>query len=151
MAFRLLWKSPGFKTSLEFNLLPLLLLVFMDQVVIGDSDASGTWKLYDQKELELMMERERQEKARKEEEKRKIQEEADRANRERDLKASILPSEFFRTGEYEGKFSTYDEAGIPLTDDQHTELTKSKRKNLAKIHTAHVKNHEKWKKRNASQ
>uniref|UniRef100_A0A7S2Z9D4 tRNA synthetases class I catalytic domain-containing protein n=1 Tax=Rhodosorus marinus TaxID=101924 RepID=A0A7S2Z9D4_9RHOD len=120
-------------------------------VVIGDSDASGTWKLYDQKELELMMERERQEKARKEEEKRKIQEEADRANRERDLKASILPSEFFRTGEYEGKFSTYDEAGIPLTDDQHTELTKSKRKNLAKIHTAHVKNHEKWKKRNASQ
>ncbi|KAJ8908033.1 hypothetical protein NDN08_008130 [Rhodosorus marinus] len=120
-------------------------------VVIGDSDASGTWKLYDQKELELMMERERQEKARNEEEKRRKQEEAELANRERDLKASILPSEFFRTGEYEGNFSTYDEAGIPLTDNQHNELTKSKRKNLTKIHTAHVKNHEKWKRRSAAQ
>ncbi|KAK5003136.1 cysteinyl-tRNA synthetase, partial [Cryomyces antarcticus] len=48
-------------------------------------------------------------------------------------KAKIPPSELFRTGEYKGLYSEWDEQGIPTKDKEGKEVAKSQGKKLKKI------------------
>lgn len=63
----------------------------------------------------------------------------------KDLKAKraaaalVPPEELFRGGEYAGKYSRYDERGVPTHDAQGVELTKSAQKKLEKLYAAQVK------------
>ena len=45
--------------------------------------------------------------------------------------------EFFRVGEYEKAFSTFDKVGIPLTNHNGTDVSKSTRKKLLKKRQKH--------------
>ncbi len=55
----------------------------------------------------------------------------------------VSPDQFFKTGDYEGKYSTYDDRGVPLTDANGEEIAKSQKKKLEKFYAAHVKKYEK--------
>ncbi|KAK5155718.1 hypothetical protein LTR04_005763, partial [Oleoguttula sp. CCFEE 6159] len=54
-------------------------------------------------------------------------------------KAKIPPSELFRTGEYEGLYSEWDDQGIPTKDKEGKEVAKSQGKKLKKIWDAQKK------------
>jgi cysteinyl-tRNA synthetase len=86
--------------------------------------------------------------------KRKNDEEATRAEEKVRLKAAKLEKELgelekgratpecmFRSGEYAGKYSSYDETGMPLTDASGAELPKSARKGLEKLRKIQTKLH----------
>ncbi|KAL3779961.1 hypothetical protein ACHAWO_008879 [Cyclotella atomus] len=52
------------------------------------------------------------------------------------------PDQLFR---FEGKYSEWDERGIPVKDAEGNELSQSQLKKLMKIYESHCKRHEKWK------
>ena len=61
-----------------------------------------------------------------------------------DCVASIDPKDLFKLApEYAGKFSKYDETGLPTHEADGTEVTKSMRKKLEKKRAKHAKG---WKK-----
>ena len=62
--------------------------------------------------------------AKKEEERRKL--EAKR--RDKLEKGKVAPSQLFKVGEYAGKFSQYDEQGIPTHEADGTEISKKRSK-----------------------
>merc|ERR1712113_1048413 len=55
----------------------------------------------------------------------------------------IAPDQFFGTGEYEGKYSRYDERGVPTHSADGVELPKSALKKLEKIYAAQAKKYAK--------
>jgi len=57
--------------------------------------------------------------------------------------ASIPPSEFFRVGEHESKYSLFDDRGVPTHDAGGEELPKSAKKKLEKAYQGQVKKFEK--------
>ncbi|KAL8273469.1 hypothetical protein Esti_002535 [Eimeria stiedai] len=90
------------------------------------------------KELRLKQEEEQKRAAVKEEERRKL---AD-AQAKREREGSIPPADYFKSLQGE-QYGTYDEGGVPLTLKDGTELSKSQRKNLAKVLEKHKKVYEK--------
>ena len=74
----------------------------------------------------------------KEKQRRAEQQKKDAAAR--DILMTIDPADLFRLApEYEGKFSQYDETGLPTHNADGTEVTKSMRKKLEKERVKHVK------------
>jgi cysteinyl-tRNA synthetase len=63
--------------------------------------------------------------------------------REKDEKAKVSPRDIFRTSEY----SAWDDDGVPTKDKDGNDVTKSKRKVLAKEWKRQEKMHEDWQKR----
>ncbi|KAI9598027.1 hypothetical protein BDF19DRAFT_262365 [Syncephalis fuscata] len=98
-------------------------------------------KLVDREELV----RERDEKRRREEEKQAKKEaqaaEKERKRLERLALGQLNPTEMFKSGEYAGQFSLYDDKGIPTHDVENVELAKSRRKKLQKEWDAQHKRH----------
>merc|ERR1711981_1408183 len=78
-----------------------------------------------------------EEKKNKEKEKKKAIEKAKQADLE--AKKKIPPSEMFQTGEYAGKFSKFDEKGMPTHDVKGEEVAKSQLKKLQKLYQAQEK------------
>ena len=77
------------------------------------------------------------EKNREKEEKKRLQQLLLKSRLER---SAIKPSEMFQNAEY----SSWDANGLPLTDSNGVELSKSKRKKLEKEYNAQVKLHEEY-------
>ena len=78
-----------------------------------------------------------EEKKKEEKEKKKAIEKAKQADLE--AKKKIPPSEMFKTGEHVGKFSKFDEKGIPTHDAKGEEVAKSQLKKLQKLYQAQEK------------
>eukprot|EP00928_Gymnodinium_smaydae_P009234 TRINITY_DN13416_c0_g1_i1.p1 TRINITY_DN13416_c0_g1~~TRINITY_DN13416_c0_g1_i1.p1 ORF type:complete len:323 (-),score=100.85 TRINITY_DN13416_c0_g1_i1:48-1016(-) len=57
--------------------------------------------------------------------------------------ALLAPDQFFRVGEHEGKYSQYDERGVPTHDAAGEPLAKSALKKLEKLYGVQVKKYEK--------
>eukprot|EP00188_Purpureofilum_apyrenoidigerum_P001051 Plantae.Rhodophyta-Purpureofilum_apyrenoidigerum.ctg15365.p1 GENE.Plantae.Rhodophyta-Purpureofilum_apyrenoidigerum.ctg15365~~Plantae.Rhodophyta-Purpureofilum_apyrenoidigerum.ctg15365.p1 ORF type:complete len:700 (-),score=147.45 Plantae.Rhodophyta-Purpureofilum_apyrenoidigerum.ctg15365:588-2687(-) len=113
-------------------------------VKIDDSGSSGVWKLYDPEELRKQTQLESDAKQARVAAALQLQ-------AERDRKASIPANEMFKVGEYEGKFLTYDDEGIPLKDSLGEDVTKNARKKLLKLHKVQSSAHAAWQQRqNAS-
>ncbi|CAD7945805.1 unnamed protein product [Amoebophrya sp. A120] len=73
-------------------------------------------------------------------------EEQERQKAEKDRLRKIAPTELFKQGEHEGKYSKFDDKGLPTHDAEDAELTKSMRKKLQKewekqdkLHQAYLK------------
>lgn len=58
---------------------------------------------------------------------------------EKEAQKRIPPQELFKRGEHEGKYSKFDEKGIPTHTADGTEITASQRKKLDKAWTAQKK------------
>lgn len=108
------------------------------------NDQASVWKLEDRATLVMEMERKREAEA-------KRREEVERQKREREAKAAaalekgrVPPGDMFKQGEYEGKYSAYDETGMPTKDGDGKELTKSAVKGLAKARARQEKLHAKF-------
>ena len=99
-------------------------------------DAYTIWKLDDPEVLRK--ERELKEEARLEKEaKKKAEQEAkQKAADEKARIAAIPPTEYFQTM-YPGKFTAFDEEGVPTTDEKNEPLSKSKVKDLKKEFAKH--------------
>lgn len=78
-----------------------------------------------------------EEKKKEEKEKKKAIEKAKLADLE--AKKKIPPSEMFKTGEHAGKFSKFDEKGMPTHDAKGEEVAKSQLKKLQKLYQAQEK------------
>ena len=111
-------------------------------VKLDDREGGALWKLYDAEELKREIAREREAKEEKERAKQAAKEEAARKAAEKEAKAKIPPGEMFKTGEYEGLYSKYDDEGIPTHDMEGAELPKSTVKKLQKAHGMQKKAHE---------
>lgn len=61
-----------------------------------------------------------------------------------DEKAKVPHTELFKTGEFQGEFSAWDENGFPTKDAQGEDVTKSRLKKLQKQWGAQKKLHEEW-------
>ncbi|CAJ1355901.1 unnamed protein product [Effrenium voratum] len=57
--------------------------------------------------------------------------------------ALVPPEEMFKQGDYEGKYSRYDDLGLPTHDKEGAELAKSAMKKLVKLREAQVKKYSK--------
>jgi cysteinyl-tRNA synthetase len=90
--------------------------------------------LLQQKQDKMLRE---QEKIREKQEKQRLQE---LKLQEKLLKSAIKPSEMFKNAEY----SSWDSNGLPLTDANGVEISKSKRKKLEKEYNAQVKLHDEY-------
>ena len=55
----------------------------------------------------------------------------------------VLPSLYFQTGDWAGKYSAYDERGVPTHDREGARLKKKQRKKLERLYSNQVKKHEK--------
>merc|ERR1712078_682419 len=55
----------------------------------------------------------------------------------------IPPDQFFKTGDYEGLYSQYDERGVPTHDIEGKEVAKSQLKKLTKLYEGQVKKYAK--------
>lgn len=84
---------------------------------------------------------EKAEKARKKEEARIKKEEEDRKKAEA---AKVSPTDMYKVGEEAGKWIEWDEDGVPTKDKDGVEVTKSRRKALAKGWERQKKAHEAW-------
>jgi cysteinyl-tRNA synthetase len=87
----------------------------------------------------------RREKETKERQKQQAKDDAARGAAEKAQQGKLSHLEMFRTPEY----AAWDDDGIPTKDSQGEEVTKSKRKKLAKDWERQKKLHEKWVKANA--
>lgn len=72
----------------------------------------------------------------------KLKEEAKQL--EKLAKSKISPLEMFKIGENSGKYSEYDEQGIPTKDSEGVEITKSARKKLVKLWDLQNKLHQEY-------
>merc|ERR1712110_1108701 len=61
-----------------------------------------------------------------------------------EAKKKIHPTEYFKTTEFEGKFSKFDEKGMPTHDAKGEELPKSQLKKLLKLHQAQEKRYNEY-------
>ena len=55
----------------------------------------------------------------------------------------VAPELLFKSGEYEGKYSAYDDRGVPTKDAAGEEIAKSQKKKLEKFFATHCKKYEK--------
>jgi cysteinyl-tRNA synthetase len=81
-----------------------------------------------------------------EEAKRKRELEMKEAQRLKEEKMSIKPSEMFL--KETDKYSKFDERGVPTHDQEGKELTKSSKKNVEKMYANQVKAYETYLKKN---
>lgn len=109
------------------------------------NDQPAIWKLEDSESLILEIQRKRDEEKKKADEKERLKL-ARLAKQMADLeKGRLAPELLFKEGEeYRGKYSEYDESGLPIKDADGKELTKSARKGLQKAQTRQMKLHEKF-------
>lgn len=77
----------------------------------------------------------------KKQEQLRVAAEKERIRRE---KAQVSPVDMFKTGEYAGQFTAYDDEGLPTTTSAGEEVTKSARKKLAKAQAAQKKLYEEF-------
>merc|ERR1719354_343565 len=59
--------------------------------------------------------------------------EKEAANRAKRARGVTPPDQYFRTGDFEGKFQSFDESGLPLTDQNGKELSKKRKKKFARL------------------
>lgn len=104
----------------------------------------SVWKLEDSATLVMEMER-------KKETERKRKEDIERQKAQRLAKAAaelekgrVAPKDMFRQGDYEGKYSQFDESGMPTKDIGGNDLSKSAMKGLVKAKARQQKLHEKF-------
>lgn len=114
------------------------------------TEQASVWKLEDAKALVMELERKRQaeEKRREEKERQKAAKEAKLA--EELEKGRLAPELLFKEGkEHKGKYSSFNEDGMPSKDAKGNELSKSALKSLAKARERQEKLHAKFLKANA--
>ena len=101
-------------------------------------------KLVDKEELMKEREEKRiaEEKKKEEKEKKKAIEKA--KQEELEAKKKTPPAEMFKTKEYEGKFSKFDEKGMPTHDAKGEEMPKSQLKKLQKLYQAQEKRYNEY-------
>ena len=56
--------------------------------------------------------------------------------------AAVAPESYFKSGEFAGRYSRYDERGVPTHAADGEQLAKSALKKLEKLYSAHVKKFE---------
>lgn len=110
----------------------------------GGVDKPSVWKLEDSATLIMEMER-------KKEGERKRKEEVERQKAERLAKAAaelkkgrVSPADIFHQGEYTGKYSAFDDNGMPTKDAEGNALSKSALKGLTKARARQEKLHTKF-------
>eukprot|EP00927_Polykrikos_kofoidii_P016755 TRINITY_DN17594_c0_g1_i1.p1 TRINITY_DN17594_c0_g1~~TRINITY_DN17594_c0_g1_i1.p1 ORF type:complete len:357 (-),score=73.05 TRINITY_DN17594_c0_g1_i1:139-1167(-) len=57
--------------------------------------------------------------------------------------ANVAPNEYFKVGDFQGKYSRFDDRGVPTHDESGDPLAKSAVKKLEKLFAAHSKKYEK--------
>jgi cysteinyl-tRNA synthetase len=90
-------------------------------------------KLVDPEILMREQEQKRQLEEAKKAEKERKQKEKDEKERLKKLARQIPPEKLFKQGQYENKFSQFDENGIPTHDAEQKEISKGQRKKLEKL------------------
>lgn len=124
------------------DVLPLLGIRLEDR----GAEKSSTWKLEDSRSLlaEIRRKKDAEDEKRRAKEKR----EAERAEKElKELeKGRVAPLDMFRSGDYEGKYSAYNEEGIPTKNIDGSDVTKSAVKKLLKAKEKQEKLYQKFKK-----
>jgi len=55
------------------------------------------------------------------------------AHRAKKARGVIPPNEYFRTGDFEGQFQSFDDKGLPLTDKDAKDLSKKRKKKFARL------------------
>jgi len=89
--------------------------------------------------------------AAKEEKKRVAAEKARKLAEEKERKRRVDPLTMFKTGEYEGKFTKFDDKGIPThqkdekSEEGETPISKGQSKKFLKLWTNQEKLHSAWK------
>ncbi|CAB3410791.1 unnamed protein product [Caenorhabditis bovis] len=110
-------------------------------VRLEDRTTQTCVKLVDRETLRREQEQKQAEKERKEREKAE-KERLAKEKAERDLaQKRIKPEELFKQGEYAGKFSKYDDKGIPTHVAEGEEVSKKLRKKLEKLWETQQKNY----------
>lgn len=105
---------------------------------------ASVWKLEDSATLMMEMERKKEiERKRKEEIARQKEERVAKAAAEL-RKGRVHPKDMFRQGEYSGKYSEFDDAGMPTKDADGKDLSKSAVKGLTKAKARQEKLHTKF-------
>ena len=95
---------------------------------------------------ELMKEKEEKRKAEQKKKEEKEKKKALELEKQAELEAKkkISPKEMFRLGEYEGKYSKFDEKGIPTHLENGEEVAKSQLKKLQKVYQAQEKRYNEY-------
>jgi cysteinyl-tRNA synthetase len=109
----------------------------------GDGQGSK-WILEDASALMMELKRKADEEEARRAERDRIK--AARVARETEelQKGRVAPEEMFKAGEHAGRFSAYDETGLPTADAGGVELSKSARKGLEKARRQQAKLHGKF-------
>lgn len=107
-------------------------------------EQSSVWKMEDAATLvmEIRRKQEVEQKRREEKERRKAEREA--KLREELERGSVSPTDMFRQGDYAGKYSEYDDSGMPRKDCDGKDLSKSALKGLTKARVRQEKLHAKY-------
>lgn len=122
------------------DILPMLGVRLEDR----GTDQPSVWKLEDSVTLVMEMQRKKEaEQQRKDDiERQKVERLAKKAAELE--KGRLSPEVMFQEGEYAGKFSAYDDSGLPTKDIEGKELSKSALKGLAKVRARQEKLHAKY-------
>lgn len=107
-------------------------------------DQSSVWKMEDAATLvmEIQRKKEAEQKRREEKERQKAAREA--KLREELERGAVSPADMFRQGEYAGKYSEYDDSGMPKKNCDGKDLSKSALKSLTKARVRQEKLHAKY-------
>lgn len=108
------------------------------------ADQASVWKLENAATLIMEMDRKREI-----EQKRRAELEQQKAERTAKAaaeleKGRVAPEDMFQQGDYAGKYSEFDESGMPTKDADGKELSKSAIKNLTKARFRQQKMHDKF-------
>jgi len=110
-------------------------------------DREGDRALVKLEDKEVLLQEKRKKEEQAAEKLKKKQEQAVRDEQKRQeklLKGKSPPAEMFNVGEYAGKFSTYDEKGLPVLDQEGKEVSKSLKRKLEKEQEKQVQLHEEY-------
>lgn len=123
------------------DVLPVLGVRLEDRGV----DQSSVWKLEDSETLVKEIQRKKEGERQKKEEAARQKAEREAKKAEELQKGRLSPQDMFReSSEYAGKYSAFDDSGIPSKDAEGKELSKSAMKTLMKARARQEKLHAKY-------
>ncbi|CAN8064943.1 unnamed protein product [Agarophyton chilense] len=107
-------------------------------------EQSSVWKLENAASLVMEIQRKKEAEQKRREEKSRQKAAREAKLREELEKGRVSPENMFHEGEYAGKYSEFDEVGMPTKDSEGKQLSKSALKGLAKAKLRQQKLHSKY-------
>jgi len=121
-------------------------------VRLEDKEGEATViKLVDPEELAREKKLKAEVEERRKEEKERKRREAEERKAAAEAQKRISPQEMFQVGEFQGKFSKYNEQGLPTHDASGEEVAKAKLKKLQKLYDSQKKKYDEYLKSQSEQ